>query len=351
MSLKGQHILSSSQFDMPLLDELYGYADMLLPVARGQMTTDVLRGAVLGSIFFEPSTRTRLSFDAAFMRLGGSVSNTTGVEFSSVVKGESLEDMARVAGGYMDALVVRHFEEKAIHQFANSINIPVINGGNGSGEHPTQAMLDLYTIRTEFKRLGKNIDGCRVTMAGDLRYGRTIHSLIRLLSLYKGLTFTMASPKGLEIPQDLVEAARAKGHTVKETHNLEASVADADLLYATRIQKERMSESEKAANEGMVFRITKDLADRVAPKDVVIMHPLPRDSRPGANDLSNDFDNKDPRLAIFRQTDAGLLTRMALFCMVLGVEKNIKDSLKPATWWRPAYTSNNDAAFYKTGNK
>ncbi|MER2519365.1 MAG: aspartate carbamoyltransferase [Bdellovibrionales bacterium] len=347
MSLKGQHILSSAQFDMPLLDELYGYADTLAPVARGQMTTDVLRGAVLGSIFFEPSTRTRLSFDAAFMRLGGSVSNTTGVEFSSVVKGESLEDTARVVGGYMDTLVVRHFEEKAIHQFAASTNIPVINGGNGSGEHPTQALLDLYTIRTEFKRLNKKLDGCHVTMAGDLRYGRTIHSLIRLLSLYKGLTFTMVAPKGLEIPQELVEAARAKGHAVKETHNLEEGLAKADLLYTTRIQKERMSESEKAANEGVSFRITKDLADRAAPKDVIIMHPLPRDSRPGANDLSNDFDNSDPRLAIFRQTDAGIPVRMALFCMVLGVESSIKASLKPASWWRPDAIANHDAEFYK----
>ena len=346
MNITGQHILSSSQFDLPLLDHLYRLADTLVLVARGQMTTDILRGAVLGSIFFEPSTRTRLSFDTAFMRLGGSVSHTTGVEFSSIVKGESLEDTARVVGGYTDVLVVRHFEEEAIHSFASSTNIPVINGGNGAGEHPTQALLDLYTVRSEFKRLDKHIDGCRVAMVGDLRYGRTIHSLVRLLSLYRNLTFVMLSPKGLEIPRDFIDAVRERGHEVIETNDLNQGLAGCDLIYATRIQTERMSESEKAANKGVNFRINKSVLADVCRDDAIIMHPLPRDSRAGANDLSNDIDG-DPRLAIFRQADAGIPVRMALFCMVLGVEDQVKDSLQPAKWWRPEYIGPNDASFYR----
>lgn len=345
MTLKGKHILSSAQFDLPLLGQLYTLADTLLPVARGAMTTDILHGAVLGSIFFEPSTRTRLSFDAAFMRLGGTVSHTTGVEFSSIVKGESLEDTARVVGGYMDALVVRHFEEDAIHRFAASTNIPVINGGNGSGEHPTQALLDLYTITSEFKRLGKNIDGCRIAMVGDLRYGRTIHSLVRLLSLYNNISFSLVAPRGLEMPAALIDAARAKGHRIHATTNLHDGITDCDIIYATRIQTERMSESEKEANKGVNFSINKKVLDHAGKKDAVIMHPLPRDSRAGANDLSSDLDG-DERLAIFRQADAGIPVRMALFCMVLGVENHVAQTLKPASWFRPDYLGPHDAPFY-----
>lgn len=346
MGLTGQHILSSAQFDLPLLDALYGLADALIPVARGQMTTDILHGAVLGSIFFEPSTRTRLSFDAAFMRLGGSVSHTTGVEFSSIVKGESLEDTARVVGGYMDALVVRHFEEDAIHRFAASTNIPVINGGNGAGEHPTQALLDLYTIKREFARLNKKLDGTRVAMVGDLRYGRTIHSLVKLLSLYPNMHFVLIAPKGLEMPHTLVEAARAKGHTVIETSHLNDGLGGCDIIYATRIQTERMSEAEKEMNKGINYRINRQVLDSYCKPDAFVMHPLPRDSRAGANDLSNDLDG-DPRLAIFRQADAGIPVRMALFCTVLGVADKVKASLRPAGWWRPDYVGPNDAPFYK----
>ncbi len=346
ISLKGQHILSSDQFDIDTLNHLYHIADLLTPVARGQMKTDILSGAIMGSLFFEASTRTRLSFDAAFMRLGGAVSNTTGVSFSSIVKGESLSDTARVIGGYFDILVVRHPEEQSIYDIANATNCPLINGGNGAGEHPTQALLDMYTLNTEFKRMNRSIDGSTIAMVGDLRYGRTVHSLMRLLSLYKNLTFNLVSPGFLGMPEKLVDLATNRGHKVIQTENLEQGISSADLVYATRVQKERFAELETEYAYTDEFRINAEMINRVCKKDMIIMHPLPRDSREGANDLSADLD-QDHRLAIFRQSDAGVPARMALFAVVLGVDQYIAQSLRPSTWFNPLYSGPQDAPWYK----
>ena len=333
-TLLGQAVLSCEQFDLHTLNKLFTLADILQPVACGKAYTNVLEGAVMGSLFFEASTRTRLSFDAAFMRLGGKVSSTTGVSFSSIVKGESIEDTARVISGYFDILVVRHPEEQAIYKMANSTNIPIINGGNGAGEHPTQALLDAYTIHNEFKLNGKSMDGCRIAMIGDLRYGRTVHSLVKLMSLYKNITFTFASPDFLKMPEYVVEFAKERGHTVIETDQLKDGLHNNDVIYATRIQKERFTEGEETRKPELSFRINQSLVDQYALKDAIIMHPLPRDSRENTNDLSSDLD-QDPRLAIFRQSDAGVPARMALFAMVLGVDKNIANTIKPAQWFIP----------------
>src|SRR5690554_7394894 len=239
------HLLSVDQFtSREAVEELFRIADMMQPIARRQKISRVLEGAVLGNLFFEASTRTRVSFGAAFCRLGGSVCDTTGFTFSSMAKGESIYDTSRVMSGYVDAMVIRHPEQGSVAEFAAATNIPVINGGDGAGEHPSQALLDLYTILTEFSRLGKLLDGAHIVMAGDLKYGRTVHSLIKLLALYRGLKFTLISPRGLEMPDHIIEQAGARGHDIVETHSLKVGLSGADVIYTTRAQKERFSAAE-----------------------------------------------------------------------------------------------------------
>ena len=344
MSADGQpHLLSVSQFNRDALQDLFQVVDMMQPIARRQKVSRVLEGAVLGSLFFEASTRTRVSFGAAFCRLGGNVCDTTGFTFSSMAKGESLYDTSRVMSGYVDALVIRHPEQGSVAEFARATNIPVINAGDGPGEHPSQAILDLYTIQREFSRLGKLVDGAHVAMVGDLKYGRTVHSLIRLLSLYRGLQFTLIAPQGLEMPAYLVELAARNGHVVEQTASLEDGLRGADVVYATRIQKERF-EGESLESYTPEFQVRKSLVDAVCKPDVILMHPLPRDGRPGANDLSTDL-NHDPRLAIFRQTDNGIPVRMALFAVLLGVQDQVSRSLRDVTWRSPAFVGPDDAGF------
>ncbi|MDH6576266.1 aspartate carbamoyltransferase [Kitasatospora sp. MAP5-34] len=344
MSLTGQHILSSDLFDRGRLEELFGLADVLVPVARGEQVTRVLEGAVMASLFFEPSTRTRLSCESAFLRLGGAVTSTTGSEVSSLSKGESLADTSQVIAGYCDLAVMRHPEVSSIHEFAAVSNIPVVNAGNGAGEHPTQALLDMYTLYREFGRLGKSMDGRRIALIGDLRHGRAPHSLMKLLARYDDLTIVCVSPEGLGMPEELLELVAARGHRVEESHRPSVGLADADAIYATRLQTERFADKPLPYSDE--FRVDRALVERVCRPDAVIMHPLPRDSRPGANDLGTDL-NGDPRLAVFRQSDAGIPTRMALFASVLGVADEVRKSLRPATWHRPAYRRPDDAAFYR----
>ncbi|MDA8448295.1 aspartate carbamoyltransferase [Acidovorax sp. NCPPB 3859] len=344
IAVEGQrHLLSVSQFDRGSLEDLFHVADVMQPIARRQKVSRVLEGAVLGSLFFEASTRTRVSFGAAFCRLGGSVCDTTGFTFSSMAKGESIYDTSRVMSGYVDALVVRHPEQGSVAEFARATNIPVINAGDGPGEHPSQAVLDVYTIQREFSRQGRLLDGAHVAIVGDLKYGRTVHSLIRLLSLYRGLRFTLVAPPSLEMPHHLVELAAQRGHAVETGGSLEAGLRGADVVYATRVQKERF---EGEAMEGYTpeFQVRKGLVDAVCRPDTILMHPLPRDGRPGANDLSTDL-NHDPRLAIFRQTDNGIAVRMALFAVLMGVETQVAGSLRDATWKSPRYVGPDDATF------
>ena len=331
MDFQGRHFLSTRELTLDSLAAVFRVADLLAPVAQGRATTRVLEGAVLGSLFFEASTRTRLSFEAAFQRLGGAIVNTTGFTFSSIAKGESIYDTARVVAGYVDAVVMRHPEERAIHEFAAATHIPVINGGNGAGEHPTQALLDIYTIEKEFARIG-----------------RTVHSLIHILSLYQGLTLSLVSPEPLRMPAELVEHARSRGHTVEEHDEVPRGVAKADLIYATRVQKERFAEGELSADYAPDFQISLGILNAHGLPHTVVMHPLPRDSRPGANDLAQDL-NTDPRLAIFRQTDNGVPVRMALFALTLGVADGIEKTFQPARWWRPERIGPDDAEFYRPG--
>ncbi len=336
------HLLSVSQFNRDAVEALFALADVMQPIARRRKVTRVLEGAVLGNLFFEASTRTRVSFGAAFCRLGGAVCDTTGFTFSSMAKGESIYDTSRVISGYVDVLVVRHPEQGAVAEFARATHIPVINGGDGPGEHPTQALLDLYTLQREFSRLGKLVDGAHIALVGDLKYGRTVHSLVRLLALYRGLKISLVSPPSLALPPDLVEVAARAGHVVEQTDRLSAGVQGADVIYATRIQKERFATDEVIDGHGADFEVNAALLAATGKPDTVVMHPLPRDSRPGAFDLSVDL-NTDARLAIFRQTDNGVPVRMALFAQLLGVDGLVQRSMRDASWRSPAQVGVDDA--------
>ena len=339
-----RQLLSVDQFSRESVEALFRVADVMQPVARRQKISRVLEGAVLGNLFFEASTRTRVSFGAAFCRLGGSVCDTTGFTFSSMAKGESIYDTSRVMSGYVDALVVRHPEQGSVAEFARATNLPVINGGDGPGEHPSQALLDLYTIQREFSRLGKIVDGAHIALVGDLKYGRTVHSLVKLLALYRGIKFTLLSPPTLEMPTYIVDQISRNGHVVEQSNDLAGGLRGADVVYATRIQKERFADE---SFEGYTpeVQINQGLVDATCGKDTLIMHPLPRDSRPGANDLSTDL-NHDPRLAIFRQTDNGIPIRMAIFAVLLGVDHLVQHSMRDTTWRPPAYLGPDDAVFH-----
>src|SRR5690554_151941 len=337
-------LLSVEQFSRESVEELFRVADLMQPIARRQKVSRVLEGAVLGNLFFEASTRTRVSFGAAFCRLGGSVCDTTGFTFSSMAKGESIYDTSRVMSGYVDAMVIRHPEKGSVAEFAQATNIPIVNGGDGPGEHPSQALLDLYTILTEFSRLGKLLDGSHIALAGDLKYGRTVHSLMKLLALYRGLKFTLVSPKGLEMPATILEQVARNGHVVEQTHSLEEGLRGADVIYATRVQKERFSE-EDLDGYSADFQVNRAIIDKCCGPDVIVMHPLPRDSREGANDLSTDL-NHDPRLAIFRQTDNGIPVRMAIFAVLMGVETLVPHSLRDVTWSPPSHIGPDDSVFH-----
>jgi aspartate carbamoyltransferase catalytic subunit len=338
------HLLSVDQFSRDSVEALFRVADTMQPIARRQKVTRVLEGAVLANLFFEASTRTRVSFGSAFCRLGGSVCDTTGFTFSSMAKGESIYDTSRVISGYADALVVRHPEKGSVAEFVRATNIPVINAGDGPGEHPSQALLDLYTIQREFSRVGKIVDGSHIAMVGDLKYGRTVHSLAKLLTLYRGLKLTLISPASLEMPTSILDQISRGNHVIEQTSDLRTGLQGADVVYATRIQKERFADE---SIEGYTpdFQINQALVDSVCGPDTLIMHPLPRDGRPGANDLSTDL-NHDSRLAIFRQTDNGIPVRMAIFAVLLGVERQVQHSMRDAAWQSPAYVGPDDAVFH-----
>ncbi len=340
-----RHLLSVDTYTRESVEDLLRIADMMQPVARRQKTTRVLEGAVLANLFFEASTRTRLSFSSAFARLGGAVCDTTGFTFSSMAKGESIADTSRVISGYADVIVVRHPELGSVAEFARATHVPVINAGDGPGEHPSQALLDLYTIQREFSRLDKLVDGAHIVFAGDLKYGRTVHSLSKLLALYRNLKFTLISPPSLTMPEHLVDYLARNGHHIEQTQDMASGMKGADVVYATRIQKERFAEQEAVESYSADFQINQALVNAVCGANTLIMHPLPRDSRPDANDLSTDL-NLDSRLAIFKQTDNGIAVRMAIFATLLGVQDQIQHSLRDVGWRVPIYLGPDEAVPY-----
>jgi len=328
----GSHILSVQQFEREDVERIFSVADRMVPYAHRRRVTNVLDGAILGSMFFEPSTRTRVSFGSAFNLLGGEVRETTGFENSAIAKGESLYDTARVLSGYSDVIAMRHPQVGSVGEFAAASRVPVINGGDGSNEHPSQALLDLYTIRSELAASGRTIDQLRIAMVGDLRYGRTVHSLCKLLCRFKGVQVVLVSPDALRMPPEIVDGLRSTGHQVLESDQLEESIAHVDIVYSTRIQEERFSSQEEADLYRGRFRLNQSIYTRHCEPNTVIMHPLPRDSRANARELDDDL-NDNPNLAIFRQTDNGLLLRMALFALILDVVEQVDEHARDVNWY------------------
>lgn len=331
MKLKGQSVLSISQFEKADIDNIFRVADDMEPYAQRQKRTRALEGAILGNMFFEASTRTRISFGSAFNLLGGDVRETVGLELSALAKGESLHDTARVLSGFSDIICMRHPKSGSVADFAKSSRVPVINGGDGSNEHPSQALLDLYTIEKELKASGRKIDGLRIAMVGDLKHGRTVHSLSKLLMLYKNISVQLVSPKDLSMPKVIVEEMKSNGLSVIESEKIESSISHVDIVYSTRIQEERFTSKDEADVYRGKFRLNQAVYTAHCEPNTVIMHPMPRDSRKEANELDKDLDD-NPNLAIFRQTDNGLLVRMALFAMTLDVVHLVKKSSSDVPW-------------------
>lgn len=310
------------------------------PFAGRERITKVLEGAILSNMFFEPSTRTRVSFGSAFNLLGGNVRETTGIESSSIVKGESLRDFARVMSGYSDVIVLRHPTAGSAEEFAEASHVPVVNAGDGSNEHPSQALLDLYTIRKELSSQNKQVDGFRIGLVGDLANGRAVHSLLKLLSLFSGVTVKLASPEGLEAPPDLVEYLQSHGVRVTQSHELHDGIQNVDILYVTRVQEERFTTTTEADHYQGLFRLNQEIYSKYCESNTVIMHPLPRDSRSQSQELDVDLD-ANPNLAIFRQTQNGLLVRMALFALIFDVADDVELSAKSFPWKSPRRTPQN----------
>ncbi|HEY58292.1 MAG TPA: aspartate carbamoyltransferase [Anaerolineae bacterium] len=302
----GKHIISVKQFSRDDLTYIFEVAHEMREMVMRVGSFDLLKGKILANLFYEPSTRTASSFTAAMERLGGSVIPINEVRYSSVAKGESLPDTVRTLEAYADVIVLRHPQKGAAALAAQYARKPIINAGDGVGEHPTQALLDLFTIREE---LGQ-VDGLTVTMLGDLKYGRTVHSLARLLSLYD-VRLNYVSPNILQMPREIIAELEEKGIPQAEHETLDPVLAETDVLYVTRVQKERfenLSEYEQVKGAYIITPETMALAK----ERMILMHPFPR-----VGEISMEVD-ADPRAAYFRQMEYGLYVRMALLAMVLG---------------------------------
>ncbi len=302
----GKDILSVKQFTREDLEYIFAVAHEMRVMVERVGTFDLLKGKILANLFYEPSTRTSSSFTAAMERLGGSVIPINEVRYSSVAKGESLPDTVRTLECYADVIVLRHPEVGSAAIAAQAARKPVINAGDGIGEHPTQALLDAFTIREE---LG-HIDGLTVTLLGDLKHGRTVHSLARLLSLYK-VRLNYVSPDILRMPLELIEELKAKGVEQTEYATLDPCLAETDVLYVTRVQKERFADEAVYESVKDAYIIDKDVMKKAKAR-MIVMHPLPR-----VGEIDPAIDD-DPRAAYFRQMEYGLYVRMALLAMVLG---------------------------------
>lgn len=303
----GKDIISVKQFGRSDLEYIFGVAHEMRGMVESIGTFDLLKGKILANLFYEPSTRTSSSFTAAMERLGGSVIPINEVKYSSVTKGESLTDTVRTLECYADVIVLRHPEAGSAAIAAKAARKPVINAGDGTGEHPTQALLDTFTIMEELERL----DHLNVTMLGDLKYGRTVHSLARLLSNFTNIKLNYVSPDILRMPKEVMEEVAARNIPQAEFDSLENVLPETDVLYVTRVQKERFEDPAEYEKVKGAYVIDPSVM-RAARQEMAVMHPLPR-----VGEISIDFDD-DPRAAYFRQMEYGLYVRMALLAMVLG---------------------------------
>ncbi len=294
-----KHLISIDDLNKDDIEYILGKADDFIEIAKGKNRSEILKGKILANLFFEPSTRTRMSFETAMKRLGGDVINLGSVEATSVAKGESLADTIRVVNNYADCIVIRHYREGAARFAAEISDVPVINAGDGAGQHPTQTLLDLYTIKKEAK-----LDNLKIALIGDLKYSRTIHSLIKALSLFKA-EILLVSPPSLKLPEDLLEEIDAR---FVET-DLKHAIEEVDVLYVTRIQKERFPDEEEYRKVAGSYKITAEMLKR---SEAIVMHPLPR-----VDEISYDVDDLS-NAVYFKQAFYGVPVRMAILSEVIG---------------------------------
>lgn len=296
------HVLSVDQFDRASLEDLFKRADAMREIVEKDGGDERLAHHVVANLFYEPSTRTNSSFTAAMYRLGGGVVNITDTSKTSIIKGESLEDTIHMLAGYSDCIVIRHSEVGAPARAAAVSSVPIINGGEGVGDHPTQALLDVYTV---YREKG-TVDGLTISMLGDLKYGRCPHSFAKILNNFD-VTLNFVSPASLAFPDDMQALLKNK---VNVTTSLEEVLPESDILYVTRVQKERIDDPTEYAQANESYHVTKETMTKMK-KDALLMHPLPR-----VDEISADIDS-DPRAAYFRQAENGLYIRMALFDMLI----------------------------------
>jgi aspartate carbamoyltransferase catalytic subunit len=305
-SIKGKDILHGNQFSKKEIDAIIKTADEFEKELKNKRPLTLLKGKILATLFFEPSTRTRLSFETAMQRLGGGVIGLGSVESSSVTKGETLADTVRTVSQYADIIVIRHPRLGSAKEAADAASIPVINAGDGAGQHPTQALLDVYTI---YKELG-SLKNLTVAMVGDLKYGRTVHALTELLSLFQARLY-FVSPSLLRMPEEITSGLREKGIEVIETEDMFKAITKSSLIYMTRVQKERFGDLSDYERTKGNYIINRAFLDQMK-KKIVILHPLPR-----VDEISTDVDDY-PGSAYFRQMRNGVFVRMALLAMIFG---------------------------------
>ena len=305
-SLKGKDILHGNQFSKKDVDAIIKNASYFEKELKKKDSLNLLKGKILATLFFEPSTRTRLSFEAAMQRLGGGVISLGSIESSSVAKGETLTDTVRTVSQYADVIVIRHPRMGSAKEAADAVSIPLINAGDGAGQHPTQALLDVYTIHKELGSL-KNLT---VSLVGDLKYGRTVHALVELLSLFQAKLY-FVSPDLLRMPEEIISRLRGKGIEVVETEDIVKAAQASHLIYMTRIQKERFLEVSEYEKMKGSYIINEEFIKKLK-KKITILHPLPR-----VDEISAEVDTY-PGAAYFRQMRNGVFVRMALLAMVLG---------------------------------
>lgn len=303
---RGRDVLSIRDFSRADIQIILKAAKKMVPIAVGSRRSRLLEGRILATLFYEPSTRTRLSFESAMARLGGRVLGFSGAEGTSVQKGETLADTVRIVEAYSDAIVLRHPHEGAARLAAEFTEKPVINAGDGAGQHPTQTLLDLYTIWDE----KGSIEGQNVVLVGDLKYGRTVHSLTYALAEL-GAHLTFVSPPTLEMPREILENVKERGLSFRVAHRLHEVVRDADVLYVTRIQKERFPDSQEYQAVVGFYRIDSDVL-RDAKRDLIVMHPLPRIA-----EIAPEVD-RTKHAMYFKQAFNGVPVRMALLDLILG---------------------------------
>jgi aspartate carbamoyltransferase catalytic subunit len=306
LNFKGRDIISIEDFSREEINYILKSSHAMEPLAA--RSSDMLKGKILASLFFEPSTRTRLSFEAAMLKLGGSTIGFAEAEITSVRKGENLADTIRTVENYADIIALRHPLEGAAKLAAEFSKLPILNAGSGAEEHPTQALMDLYTLQ---KEKGK-IDGLKIALVGDLRYGRTVHSLAYALSLYN-IELYLISPETLRMRHEVIRAIKNKV-SIKEDTNLDNIIPQIDVLYVTRIQKERFPDPAEYAKVKGIYRIDLKTLKR-SKKDLVILHPLPR-----IDEIAYEVDST-PQARYFQQVWNGIVVRMTLLALVLGAVK------------------------------